>query len=839
MIFLRQRLVAAILCCFVTTASLALLARSAETDPEAVAPIEQIDLIPSEPLVEDSLPSHALEGPKMKIFGLVEAAVHRNSTCGLSERTNSAGINENTRFSPVPTVSTGPEKKKKELVPLSQWREEKLLELNIKKAKDKQQTNTPNGSIAAVPQQPPAVENSPQVVEPPSAVPADAEAPKVEKNTSNNTIQTSPEAPTVEKPQPANQTSPNSAETAKPDPEPQQKPSKQSHTRKYSRRERHNFASAECGAKTLAANSEAREISAILSSSRDRYMLNPCSAPRKWIVIELCEEVGVEEIMIANFEYFSSMFKEIQILGAAKYPVSHWYLLGNFSANNVREMQNFEIVNSDPVTWIKYIKIRFLTHYGNEFYCPISEIRVYGLTIVEQMHQQLEIDSEDIESLEQVLHHAVGSTLSDEPPSNTPETPSTTSDLPAATTAAESTQPVPPSQGEFSDPEMRYGRVKGQLDPSFDATIRGYVQGVQELRQVSPMEDFDPAAKIPKAAPSANVYEANEEPQPLIPKSLKFTDASDDGGEEEDEEGTAASNVAAGYRPLSSKAMLQVAHLLQKLATRVKSIEVNQSLLAGYLINMTSYFQEELNDARLFHEEQLQTKYSQLYRQYVSAVNTTRQLRSEMMKHFEQLKQKEDRLMNSFKQMEDSLLQKQLQMMQIYAWGAVLSAGVICIILTLVINFASAKSAVNNVIQRASAVLPSPDDAPRQSRLHRLKSFSLLSFSRSQPDSLDSPSSASKPPSPHASLTQSAPPSVSKAATTYHTPRTTQSIDSVQDSSYALTSDEESSATLGDRDDDSVSSSASSSATISFSHIGVGKHKKKKRKGHNRTMSND
>jgi hypothetical protein len=113
MIFLRQRLTAAILWCFVTTACFALLARSAETDPEAVAPIEQIDFVSSETMVDDSWLSQSLEGSKTKSFGLLEATLHKNSTCGLSERNNSAGLNANSPFSPVPTVSSGPEKKKK------------------------------------------------------------------------------------------------------------------------------------------------------------------------------------------------------------------------------------------------------------------------------------------------------------------------------------------------------------------------------------------------------------------------------------------------------------------------------------------------------------------------------------------------------------------------------------------------------------------------------------------------------------------------------------------------------------------------------------------------------
>src|SRR5882762_6957826 len=32
----------------------------------------------------------------------------------------------------------------------------------------------------------------------------------------------------------------------------------------------------------------------------------------------------------------------------------------------------------------RYIRIDFLSHYGNEFYCPVSLLRVYGLTHLEE-----------------------------------------------------------------------------------------------------------------------------------------------------------------------------------------------------------------------------------------------------------------------------------------------------------------------------------------------------------------------------------------------------------------------------------------------------------------------
>ncbi len=34
-----------------------------------------------------------------------------------------------------------------------------------------------------------------------------------------------------------------------------------------------------------------------------------------------------------------------------------------------------------------------MSHYGNEFYCPISQVKVHGQTLVEQLKQELENDS--------------------------------------------------------------------------------------------------------------------------------------------------------------------------------------------------------------------------------------------------------------------------------------------------------------------------------------------------------------------------------------------------------------------------------------------------------------
>jgi len=40
--------------------------------------------------------------------------------------------------------------------------------------------------------------------------------------------------------------------------------------------------------------------------------------------------------------------------------------------------------------WVKYIKLEFNTHFGNEHYCPVSLLRVFGKTMMEDLHKSSE-----------------------------------------------------------------------------------------------------------------------------------------------------------------------------------------------------------------------------------------------------------------------------------------------------------------------------------------------------------------------------------------------------------------------------------------------------------------
>ncbi|KAJ3275577.1 hypothetical protein HDV01_007580 [Terramyces sp. JEL0728] len=158
-----------------------------------------------------------------------------------------------------------------------------------------------------------------------------------------------------------------------------------------------NYASFDCGALILGANKEAKYPKAILLNSKDEYMLSPCDA-KKYVEIELCQNILVNSISLANFEYFSSMFKDFKLYGSSKLP--DWKLLGAFQAKNVRDRQVFNL--DDSVLWTKYLRIEFDTYYGSEYYCPVTSVQVYGISMMEQA-QDLEIEMDNLNTTEIVI----------------------------------------------------------------------------------------------------------------------------------------------------------------------------------------------------------------------------------------------------------------------------------------------------------------------------------------------------------------------------------------------------------------------------------------------------
>ena len=167
-------------------------------------------------------------------------------------------------------------------------------------------------------------------------------------------------------------------------------------------KERYNYASFDCAANVRKWNPEATTPLTVLGENKDSYMLNVCSVDNKFLIIELCNDVSIDTIVLANFEFFSSTFRTLRVSVSDKYPVKidKWKTLGTFEARNSREVQAFLIEN--PVIWARYLRIEFLTHYGSEYYCPVSLVRVHGKTMMEEYKHDMEsLQGEEEDSNEQ------------------------------------------------------------------------------------------------------------------------------------------------------------------------------------------------------------------------------------------------------------------------------------------------------------------------------------------------------------------------------------------------------------------------------------------------------
>ncbi|XP_042318077.1 SUN domain-containing ossification factor isoform X2 [Sceloporus undulatus] len=162
------------------------------------------------------------------------------------------------------------------------------------------------------------------------------------------------------------------------------------HATKKVQKSRNNYASVECGAKILAANPEAKSTSAILMENMDLYMLNPCST-KIWFVVELCEPIQVKQLDIANHELFSSTPKDFLVSISDRYPTNKWVKLGTFHARDERNVQSFPLDEQMYAKYvkmfIKYLKVELVSHFGSEHFCPLSLIRVFGTSMVEEYEE--------------------------------------------------------------------------------------------------------------------------------------------------------------------------------------------------------------------------------------------------------------------------------------------------------------------------------------------------------------------------------------------------------------------------------------------------------------------
>jgi hypothetical protein len=102
-----------------------------------------------------------------------------------------------------------------------------------------------------------------------------------------------------------------------------------------------NYASFDCGAIVLSTNPGAKSSTSLLHADKDRYMINQCQE-EKYVIVQMCETILVNEIQLANYEFFSSMFQQFKVSVCDVYPCTNWKEIGFFTAQNHRNIQVME-----------------------------------------------------------------------------------------------------------------------------------------------------------------------------------------------------------------------------------------------------------------------------------------------------------------------------------------------------------------------------------------------------------------------------------------------------------------------------------------------------------------
>jgi len=142
--------------------------------------------------------------------------------------------------------------------------------------------------------------------------------------------------------------------------------------------DRFNYASSECSARVHLAHRSAKSSSSILSFKRDRYMLSPCNSKEQhFVIVELCEDIMIDTVQLANFEFFSGVFKDFRVSVAKTYDAESWTSAGVYRAKNVRGVQ----VHLPTVVLLRNILIPFAVIPSSHKSSRLLPLHSYRLSI--------------------------------------------------------------------------------------------------------------------------------------------------------------------------------------------------------------------------------------------------------------------------------------------------------------------------------------------------------------------------------------------------------------------------------------------------------------------------
>ncbi|KAL6695263.1 UNC-like C-terminal domain-containing protein [Trichoderma pleuroticola] len=369
-------------------------------------------------------------------------------------------------------------------------------------------------------------------------------------------------------------------------------------------KERFSYSSFDAGATVLKAGPQAKNAKAILVENKDSYMLLECAAQNKYVIVELSDDILIDTIVIANFEFFSSMVRHFRVSVSDRYPVKmeKWREIGIFEAANSRDIQAFLVQN--PQIWAKYIRLEFLTHYGNEYYCPVSLLRVHGSRMLDSWkdsetgrEDDAHEEEEEVEG-EEVL--SVPAATVKPPPAAVVETTTETRNDEATIPAPVSTSLPPPDKDPFY-----LLTATCAASPTVAADGKPVNLGSATASEGVNPQSKDGAVESDPASPDSPRSNATQARDPSTPP-LKQTDPSKPAVENAqvpvepaDSTGTGSGTGSGAGKPRSTSSASAATPTVQgsffnSITKRLQQVESNLTLSLKYVEDQSRLMQDAL-----------------------------------------------------------------------------------------------------------------------------------------------------------------------------------------------------------------------------------------------------
>lgn len=142
---------------------------------------------------------------------------------------------------------------------------------------------------------------------------------------------------------------------------------------------RYDFAEIETGAAVMGASEGLKGAKHFLQNRLDKYLLVQCQANEKWVELSLSEDIYMDAFSVRSLENYASRFKDVAVYGARTYPATSWELIGKFTLQPTEPVQYFKVKSA----WVRFLRVVFESHYGDEYYCTANKLAVHGHTLLQ------------------------------------------------------------------------------------------------------------------------------------------------------------------------------------------------------------------------------------------------------------------------------------------------------------------------------------------------------------------------------------------------------------------------------------------------------------------------